>query len=687
MNNYQIPCVVGITGHRDLVPEQIPEIKSLVRDIIVSQLEQYPNTPVVVMSPLAEGADTVVAQVALDLREMPEYQDRVALYAPLPLELDLYRQDFQGQALDELNRLIDCSDECFTIEPHLDWSGADASKLSLDVDPNYSTERNVQYSQIGTFVARHSNILVALWDGTDNFKVGGTAQIVKYMRNQPMIMCEHDECQHRASEDGSDIGKCDDLPVIRMPGYLSQAQGIAFEETGELKHIRVDRLSNNNSSLNTVSLIRDERLEDGKKYSPETLEILKEMEDHNLFVSEKMSSIDFKEKLMNGRAYFYCYEGRVDRETAINISDLISPSREFFTFLDEAAKDQQSLYQRGLLFNVIIVILALFFNTARDKLADSGVFGWASDYLLMFYFGFFMVLVVQNTYLTLKKYKNRFLRSRLCAENVRINTGLLASNINDSLLTSLYSDRPFFIYVNLWNKVLVDVGRQSVGQVIKPEIVQEFWIQNQISFTKGNTMKDRRFKEKRLNKLYSVFLTVSFVLLMANLTLNNNIFREYFPVFMQESSVLITIMMVGTASLALLFNRLLSVFNYKGDLEQNKKLRHYFESVDKRISENISKHRIIKESLIEIAHMVLNIQYAWYSNHKSVSINELGRLSKVSNVAWMFVILSILFALFSLVAHNISTYLIITSSIFLIASIYLFKQEDHPVLKKLKLVK
>ena len=66
MNDFQIPCIIGITGHRDLIPEQVNDIKKHVKEIIEEQLDKYPNTPVVVLSPLAEGGDTVVAQVAIE---------------------------------------------------------------------------------------------------------------------------------------------------------------------------------------------------------------------------------------------------------------------------------------------------------------------------------------------------------------------------------------------------------------------------------------------------------------------------------------------------------------------------------------------------------------------------------------------------------------------------------------------
>jgi len=42
--------------------------------------------------------------------------------------------------------------------------------------------RTVQYLLAGVYVARHSQILIALWDGVESEKLGGTAQIVAFKR-------------------------------------------------------------------------------------------------------------------------------------------------------------------------------------------------------------------------------------------------------------------------------------------------------------------------------------------------------------------------------------------------------------------------------------------------------------------------------------------------------------------------
>ena len=41
-------------------------------------------------------------------------------------------------------------------------------------------QRDLQYERLGSFLAAHSHILLALWDGEYNRAVGGTGQVVDF---------------------------------------------------------------------------------------------------------------------------------------------------------------------------------------------------------------------------------------------------------------------------------------------------------------------------------------------------------------------------------------------------------------------------------------------------------------------------------------------------------------------------
>src|SRR3979411_3212041 len=103
--------VIGVTGHRDIREEDCEELKKSVRGVITGLRKQYPSTPFILLSPLAEGADRLVAEVAL----LPEIGAR--LIAPLPMPKHMYEEDFKKNpdSLKEFQRLFEQADHSFEI--------------------------------------------------------------------------------------------------------------------------------------------------------------------------------------------------------------------------------------------------------------------------------------------------------------------------------------------------------------------------------------------------------------------------------------------------------------------------------------------------------------------------------------------------------------------------------------------
>src|SRR5438128_7465217 len=94
-----LPLVVGITGHRDLRDQDHDALASSVRALFADLRRRYEATPLVLLSPLAEGADRLAARVALE--------EGVRLVVPLPLPPPLYEADFGAPgSLDEFRSLL-----------------------------------------------------------------------------------------------------------------------------------------------------------------------------------------------------------------------------------------------------------------------------------------------------------------------------------------------------------------------------------------------------------------------------------------------------------------------------------------------------------------------------------------------------------------------------------------------------
>jgi hypothetical protein len=159
-----IPLFIGITGHRDIRDEDKTVLKELIKSILKEKIRQCPDTPIVVLTPLAEGADRLAAWAALECG--------ISFISPLPMPVNEYRNDFVNpESLDEFNLLLGKAETWFELS-------LPEGTFPEDLQKNRS-KRDEQYYQIGFYIARYSQLLIALWDGVDQVKRGGTAHIVK----------------------------------------------------------------------------------------------------------------------------------------------------------------------------------------------------------------------------------------------------------------------------------------------------------------------------------------------------------------------------------------------------------------------------------------------------------------------------------------------------------------------------
>lgn len=166
-NDFPLLCnslVIGVTGHRKLRSADIPGLQARVRALVLELQQRYPELPVVMLSSLAEGSDQIAAQVGLELG--------LRVIAPLPLPLELYREDFdEPQARHALEQQLQ------QVEVMVLPLGGDRTFEAVAVP---GRERDQQYAQAGRFVSSHCHVLLALWDGQESGRLGGTAQVVRF---------------------------------------------------------------------------------------------------------------------------------------------------------------------------------------------------------------------------------------------------------------------------------------------------------------------------------------------------------------------------------------------------------------------------------------------------------------------------------------------------------------------------
>lgn len=157
----RIPITVGIIGHLDIIPtdNHRKQIESLFRNLAVN----YKNSPIHLISSIAEGADRFVANIFLDMKnDNEEYRDRFELIIPMPFSAEEYKEDFDNYSDIEFDKLLKQAKRSFIVNEN-----------------DKETSRPEKYLATGKLVADTSLILIAMWDGKIG-KTGGTADIVRY---------------------------------------------------------------------------------------------------------------------------------------------------------------------------------------------------------------------------------------------------------------------------------------------------------------------------------------------------------------------------------------------------------------------------------------------------------------------------------------------------------------------------
>ena len=124
--------------------------------------QRYPALDVQLLSPLAEGADQLAAEVAIDMG--------IPLIVPLPMAIPDYLEDFTtDSSVDRFHELCEAATELLVLSAS-----------------TKGTDRAQRYAELGIFLASHCHVLLAIWDGKDSDKLGGTAQTVRFHHDDIM---------------------------------------------------------------------------------------------------------------------------------------------------------------------------------------------------------------------------------------------------------------------------------------------------------------------------------------------------------------------------------------------------------------------------------------------------------------------------------------------------------------------
>lgn len=149
--NRQRPVKIAVTGHR-LIKYDVQLLLSI-RQVLQEINKEHRNSEILLYSALAEGCDQLVAEIALEFKN-------IRLNVPLPMEIGDYLKDFNSdKAQEKFQELM-------------------SRAYRVELLPASKTHQEA-YHNLGVYLVEHADVILAVWNGEFNQKIGGTSDVVQ----------------------------------------------------------------------------------------------------------------------------------------------------------------------------------------------------------------------------------------------------------------------------------------------------------------------------------------------------------------------------------------------------------------------------------------------------------------------------------------------------------------------------
>lgn len=191
----RVPLTFGLIGHRDIPVECEETLRSRAHEVFATFRRTYAQTPFVVISSLASGADQILTEVALDC-------EGTSLVLALPAPESVFT-----------NTLSDAN--CVQRFTVLKDKAVKTLVLPFETSSNRTQIAPSDYRTCSYFIAMNSQVMIAAWDETSRARLGGTTDTIEY-KLQP---------RYRGTEDLAGSFEAEEEPglVIHIPVYRGES--------------------------------------------------------------------------------------------------------------------------------------------------------------------------------------------------------------------------------------------------------------------------------------------------------------------------------------------------------------------------------------------------------------------------------------------------------------------------------
>lgn len=457
-----VPIIIGVTGHRDLRQQDIPALREAVHTELEKLKTAYSHSEFVMLNSLAAGADTLCAEEALKLG--------ISLICPLPMPKEEYSKDFSGEELEVFESLLCKADKVF-VAPH--------TEPEEDI-------RDYLYRQAGIYIAVHSHVLLALWDGYAPKPGGcGTAETVEFMLNGNF----NDGNKHfRAANDGAVIH-------IAAPRQSSQKD----------IHISSKLIETKPGSLD---------------------EILRMTDDFNRDTGA-MSDYSNEENALLLNEYI---EGSL----------LLRRLNKLFGLADKLSLHFQAHYMKAMKYFSVFGFLLVLFFLLYDEM-ESDLFLLFYGLLIMVYMAAFVIVKKNNAH-------EKYLQYRMLSETARVQFYLTAAGLSENIGNEFtWTQKQESTWVKEAISALL-IGREQETE-IPYELIKTHWIDGQLAYHKKAFLRDsRRHRINERTAMWMLAASVVLFLIVFVLeffiksAVSYELFKNPLPaVFMQHSDQAFTV--------------------------------------------------------------------------------------------------------------------------------------------------
>ena len=369
-----LPLIIGVTGHRDLRPADIASLEDAVRNEFERLQREYPATPLVLLSGLAEGADRLAARMALE--------SGMKLIAVLPMPIASYETDFDSDSLKEFHSLLDAAEHFFEM-PLMEGSRTEDLV-------QHSRARQLQYGKLGAHLVAHSTIMLALWDGIHLQKMGGTSQIVRF--------------------------KLEGVPAPFAPEHSK----LDAPDSGPVYQIVTPRESNPDVPADAYSV---------RRLYPEVYPTIEEAEKAFHDIYERMETLNNDAIRYGGELREHCQQSEEYLFPASLRAIVPTPVREIQRFY--AIADVLSQRYQKRTFSVLRLLLVFVWLAAVFYELYSGLV--PETPMMALYLGMFLCAYISYKWADRQGYQARYLDYRALAEGLRVQFFWKLAGIRESV--------------------------------------------------------------------------------------------------------------------------------------------------------------------------------------------------------------------------------------------------------------